>query len=63
MAKLDRSKIPTTYRDYLKTLKEMGELNEIDDEVDWYLEMGAIYRKANETLSPAVFFNKNKRMP
>jgi 3-polyprenyl-4-hydroxybenzoate decarboxylase len=40
--KIDRNSIPRSYRDYLKKMVEMGEFFEIDDEVDWNLEMGAI---------------------
>ena len=60
---IDRTRIPRTYRDYLDTLKEMGELVEIDDEVDWYLELGAIFRRTQETLSPGAIFNKVKGCP
>ncbi len=60
---IDRSRIPRTYRDYLDTLKSMGELIEIDDEVDWYLELGAIFRRTAETLSPGAIFNKVKGCP
>ena len=31
---IDRSKIPRSYREYLKKMVEMGEFFEIDDEVD-----------------------------
>ena len=40
--KIDPKKIPRSYRDYLKKMVEMGEFFEIDDEIDWNLEMGAI---------------------
>jgi hypothetical protein len=33
-AKIDRNSIPRTYRDYIEKLKSMGEMREIDDEVD-----------------------------
>lgn len=59
---IDRTRIPRTYRDYLDTLKSMGELVEINDEVDWYLELGAIFRRT-ETLSPGAIFNKVKGSP
>jgi UbiD family decarboxylase len=45
---IDRSSIPRTYRDYLEKLKSMGEMIEIDEEVDWNLEQGAILRRAYE---------------
>jgi UbiD family decarboxylase len=60
---IDRSRIPRSYRDYLDTLKSMGELVEINDEVDWYLELGAIVRRTSETLSPGAIFNKIKGSP
>ena len=60
---IDRNRIPRNYRDFLDTLKEMGELVEIDDEVDWYLELGAIFRRTQETLAPAAMFNKVKGCP
>ena len=49
---IDRKSIPRTYRDYLKKMVEMGEFFEIDDEIDWNLEMGAICRRALETGAP-----------
>ena len=60
---IDRSRIPRTYRDYLETLKQMGEMVEIDDEIDWNLEMGAIFRLTAESLSPGAFFNRIKGCP
>ena len=48
---IDRARIPKSYRDYLDILKSMGEMIEIDDEVDWHLELGAIFRHTAETLS------------
>ena len=60
---IDRTRIPRSYRDYLDTLKKMGELIEINDEVDPYLEIGAIFRRTAETLSPGAIFNKVKGCP
>ncbi len=40
--KIDRDSIPRTYREYIEKLKSMGEMIEIDEEVDWNLEQGAI---------------------
>ena len=54
-ASIDRARIPKSYREYLDTLKGMGELIEIDDEVDWYLELGAIFRHSAETLAPGAW--------
>lgn len=47
-------------REYLKTLDELGELVEIDEEVDWNLEIGAIVRRAYDLRAPAPLFNKIK---
>ncbi len=41
----------------------MGEFFEIDDEVDWNLEMGAICMRASETGAPSPIFNKIKDSP
>src|ERR1700730_18676104 len=60
---IDRDLIPKSYRDYLDLLKGMGELIEIDDEVDWYLELGAIFRHSAETLGPGAIFNNVKGCP
>ena len=61
--KIDRSSIPRTYRDYLEKLKSMGEMVEIDDEVDWEYEQGAILRRAYEECLPGPIFNKVKDCP
>src|SRR3954471_13403014 len=47
-------------RGYLAALKAIGELQEIDAEVDWNLELAAICRRAYETESPAPLFNRIK---
>ena len=60
---IDRSRIPRTYRDYLAELKSLGEIVEIDDEVDPYLELGAIMRKSSETLAPGPVYNRLKDAP
>lgn len=60
---IDSSKIPASYRDYLALLQERGEVVAIDDEVDWYLEIGAILRHACETHSAMPLFNKVKDAP
>jgi 4-hydroxy-3-polyprenylbenzoate decarboxylase len=57
-AKIDHNSIPRSYRDYLQKMVEMGEFFEIDDEIDWNLEMGAICRRALETGAPSPIFNK-----
>ncbi len=47
-------------REYLKALDELGELQEIDEEVDWNLEIGAVIRRAYDLRAPAPLFNKIK---
>lgn len=44
-------------REYIDALKAIGELQEIDPEVDWNLEIGAISRRCYETGAPAPLFN------
>ena len=61
--KVDPKAIPRSYRDYLKKMVEMGEFFEIDEEVDWNLEMGAICMRASETGAPSPIFNKVKDSP
>jgi len=61
--KIDYDSIPRSYRDYLDLMVSEGEYLAIDDEVDWNLEMGAICRYADETLSPSPIFNKVKDSP
>ena len=52
---------------HLKSLREcvdrlttLGEVQEIDVEVDWDLEMGAIIRRSYELRAPAPLFNRIK---
>src|SRR5262245_47694597 len=47
-------------RDYIDQMRELGELQEIDVEVDWNLEMGAIIRRSYELRAPAPLFNRIK---
>src|SRR5271156_6506392 len=44
-------------RQYVDALKALGELQEIDQEVDWNLEIGAITRRCYELPAPAPLFN------
>lgn len=60
---IDREKIPQSYREYIEQLAENGEVVSIEDEVDWYLEMGAILRHASETRAPYPLFSKVKDAP
>ncbi len=47
-------------REYIDALKEIGEVQEIDQEVDWNLEIGAIARRCYETGAPTPLFNHIK---
>lgn len=47
-------------RDYIEALRDIDELAEIDREVDWNLEMGAITRRCYEVGAPAPLFNAVK---
>ena len=47
-------------REYIDALKKLGEVQEIDKEVDLHLEIGAITRRCYETGSPAALFNSIK---
>ena len=48
------------FRDYLDNLKEAGELNEIDELVDWDLQASAICAMSQRVGGPAVRFNNVK---
>lgn len=50
-------------RAHLDVLRGLDELHEIDREVDWNLEIGAITRRICETGGPAVLFNRIKGAP
>ena len=47
-------------RGYVEALRAMGELQVIDTEVDWNLEVGAIIRRVYELGAPAPLFNRIK---
>ena len=47
-------------REFIDRLKQTGDLIEINEEVDWNLEAGAIMRRAYERWQPAQLFNKIK---
>jgi len=49
-----------SFREYIERLKEIGEVKEINEEVNWNLEMGAIIRWCNENGAPAPLFNNIK---
>jgi len=61
--KIDYDSTPRSFRDYLEQMVKEGEYLAIDDEVDWDLEVGAICRHADETMSPSPIFNKVKDSP
>src|ERR1044072_6325770 len=50
-------------RDYLDLLEEYEELQRIEIEVDWNLEMGAITRRCYDLGAPAALFEKIKGYP
>src|ERR1700756_4020731 len=47
-------------REYVEAPREIGEVVEIDREVDWNLEIGAIARRCYESGAPAPLFNSVK---
>src|SRR5215469_3769420 len=55
-----RPKHYKSLREHLDALRAIGELQEVDREVDWNLEIGAITRRIYETGGPAVLFNRIK---
>ena len=50
-------------RHYIQRLEEEGEITQIDAEVDWDLEIGAISRRAIDRRSGALLFNRIKGYP
>jgi 4-hydroxy-3-polyprenylbenzoate decarboxylase len=47
-------------RAFLDRLAEIGDLQEIDQEVDWNLELGAVIRRSLDLRAPAPLFNAIK---
>jgi UbiD family decarboxylase len=47
-------------REFLDALEGIGEVQPIDKEVDWNLEMGAIARRSMDLRLPAPLFNRIK---
>lgn len=41
-------------RDYIAALDEIGEIQRVDTEVDWNLEMGAVIRRSHDLRAPAI---------
>jgi hypothetical protein len=62
LAKADHASMKhlKSLREYIDELKKLGELLEIDVEVDWNLEVGAIARRSCELRAPAPLFNRIK---
>ncbi len=50
-------------REYLEVLDKAGELVRITEEVDWYLEAGAIARRAQDLRAPAPLLQRVKGYP
>lgn len=50
-------------REYLAKLEAAGELQHIEEEVDWNLEVGAVIRRAYDLRAPAPLFEKIKGYP
>ncbi len=50
-------------REFIARLEEEGEVQRIEEEIDWNLEAGAMVRRANEQGLPAPFFQKVKSYP
>lgn len=47
-------------REFVEVLSNIGELLQVDVEVDWNLELGAIIRRAYDLRAPAALFNNIK---
>lgn len=47
-------------RDFISQLAKIGDVQEIDREVDWNLEMGAVTRRSMDLRAPAPLFNRIK---
>ncbi len=50
-------------REFIARLEKEGEVQRIEEEVDWNLEAGAMLRRSTEQLLPAPFFQKVKDYP
>ncbi|ATZ58043.1 hypothetical protein BCIN_15g05150 [Botrytis cinerea B05.10] len=60
LSKSNRELPHLNFREFVEALKKDDDIVEIDDEIDPYLEAGAIIRKACETDAPAPLFNNMK---
>src|SRR5271165_4636442 len=47
-------------RSFIEQLQAIGDVQEIDIEVDWNLELGAVIRRSYELRAPAPLFNRIK---
>ncbi len=47
-------------REYINALKAIHEIQDIDQEVDWHLEIGGIIRRSYDLKAPAPLFNNIK---
>lgn len=54
---------PADLRTYLDQLSAVGEVVQVEREVDWHLEMGAIARRCYETGAPAPLFTSVRDSP
>lgn len=50
-------------REFIKELEKTSDVIRVKEEVDWDLEVGAILRRLNERVGPAVLFEKIKDYP
>jgi UbiD family decarboxylase len=48
----------TSLRDFIAALERVGQIQPIDVEVDWDLEIGAVTRRSYELRAPAPLFNR-----
>jgi 4-hydroxy-3-polyprenylbenzoate decarboxylase len=46
--------------EYIAALREIGEIQEIDAEVDWNLETGAIIQRSYDLGATAPLFNRSR---
>ena len=47
-------------REWIATLDKLGEIQHINEEVDWNLEVGAIIRRSYDLKAPAPLFENLK---
>ena len=50
----------SSFREFIAELGKIGEIQQVDREVDWDLELGAIARRSYELRAPAPLFNSIK---